>query len=248
MRIGISKQLSAFTATELAVTQAKCSALVHAFNWSSYVSNGANSNVVDLVGDVVLNIGLTTGVSDGPDAYSHQISGSLIDTALVSGSWVQPGTKTCIVMSMHGNAAAVQLFIIGSSVGAAAADGIRVNRTLVNVFDFSASVTGTATAPALTDVAAFTAVRLTPGASLNSIQVGNSSVVINTETTTSIPATLDGLNNVYSVTGAVPYWGQLVLHCTNPPTDQAIAEAMAFMRPRWLRGEFVIAPNMLGWS
>lgn len=243
------KPLSALTTTELAVTQANCPGLVHAFNWANLTENGSNYNVVDLIGDVAFNLGLiATSVSAGPDAYSYQSSTVTVDTALVSGNWVNPGTKHCIIISMHGDAASLQVFIVGASGAAAVADGLRVNRTTIQAFDFSATATGSGTNLASTDSGAMNAMRLSPGSSINSLQVDDTTVTVNTQSTTTIPATIDGLNDVIGLTANVPYWGQLILHLDNLPTDQAIAEAMAFMRPRWSAGEFVLAPNMLGWS
>lgn len=248
MRINVSKPLSAFTASELAVTQANCPGLVHAFNFANAAAGASITTVTDLIGDVVISLGTNLSVSNGPDAYSKQSTAATIDEALIAGSWVQPGTKNVVLISMHGNAAALQIFIVGASGAAPTADGLRLNRTTVQAFDFSASVTGAGTNLASTAVGSIQALRLTPGSSVNSIQVDGTAATVNTQSTSTIPATIDGLNNVIGLTANIPYWGQLILHLDNAPTDQAIAEAMAFMRPKWLAGEFVLAPNMLGWS
>lgn len=241
------KPQSNLTNIELAMTAAKCPALVHAFNFTTLEASGSNSILRDLVGTPVLALGLTALISNGPDIYSKSSSGSFLDASLSAGAWVQPTTKKIIVISMHGSTNVGNL-IVGASAVAANADGLRVNRTAVNAFDFSALVTGTATVPAMTTSAAMTALRLTPGASINSIQTDSTTVTVNTQSVLTIPATIDGLSNVFTISTSVPYWGFIVLHCNNVPTDQAIAEAMTFMRPKWLTGNFVLAPTMLGWS
>lgn len=236
------KPLSSLTATELAVTAANCPALKHAFNWAT-LSVGLNKVVTDLIGDVTFVASLLAGA----DAYSFSPSSGALDLALTSGNWVNPGTKTCVIMSMHGDAASGQNFIVGYSAVGPAGDGLRVNRNLINAYDHSATATGSATAPASTDTGAMIAMRLTPGAAINSIIVDDSAALVNTQSTTTIPATIDQLGDLITFS-TTSYWGELIMHFDNPPTDQALAEAMAFMRPHWLRGEFVLAPNMLGWS
>ena len=210
-------------------------------------SNGTSKFLQDKVGTPLITLGLNVSVVDGPDAYSRSLSATLLDLALTSGTWANPTTKKIIIIAMFGTINSGN-FIIGASGAAQTADGLRVNRNSVTAFDFSTLLTATATAPISVASAAMTAMRLTPGASINSIQTDASAVTINTASVLTIPPTIDGLSNLITLTGSVPYWGALVLHCNNVPTDQAIAEAMTFMRPKWLAGNFVLAPTMLGWS